>query len=76
MYKILKIFENLAINGNHKELFLKSCELLNDLELSQDEDIELLKRENFFEIKLYCVFELIDACLKKIHTLYPSRFWP
>ncbi|KAF6069580.1 hypothetical protein FOB64_003221 [Candida albicans] len=74
VYKILKIFENLAINGNHKELFLKSCELLNDLELSQDEDIELLKRENFFEIKLYCVFELIDACLKKIHTLYPSRF--
>ncbi|ODV78299.1 DUF1760-domain-containing protein [Suhomyces tanzawaensis NRRL Y-17324] len=30
--------------------------------------------EKFFDIKLYCIFELIDSCLKKIKTVYPSRF--
>lgn len=74
VYKILKIFETLAINGNSKELFLKGCELLSSLELSYDESLPLESRENFYEIKVYCVFELIDSCMKRIKTLYPSRF--
>ncbi|RCK63561.1 CAP1-binding-protein [Candida viswanathii] len=74
VYKVLKIFETLAIDGNPKELFLKSCELLSSLEISDDENLPVANRENFYEIKVYCVFELIDSCLKRIKTLYPSRF--
>ncbi|MCP8718736.1 MAG: hypothetical protein M5F18_05505 [Asgard group archaeon] len=74
VYKILKIFETLAINGNPKELFLKSCELLSSLEVSTDESLPLESRDSFYEIKVYCVFELIDSCMKRIKTLYPSRF--
>ncbi|EMG49955.1 YBP1 CAP1-binding-protein [Candida maltosa Xu316] len=73
VYKVLKIFETLALHGNPKELFLKSCELLSSLDMT-DGDMDSSQRENFFDIKLYCVFELVDSCLKKIKTLYPSRF--
>lgn len=75
VYKVLKIFECLALNGNPKELFLKSCELLNDIKVSDNNTTDNIEfKEKFFEIKLYCIFELIDSCLKKIKTFYPSRF--
>ncbi|EAZ62918.2 YAP1 binding protein 2 (YBP2) [Scheffersomyces stipitis CBS 6054] len=75
VYKILKIFEVLAINGNPKELFLKSCELLttisaDDSQVTDDSSI----KEKFFDVKLYCIFELVDSCFKRIKTYYPSRF--
>ncbi|KAG5420625.1 hypothetical protein I9W82_002506 [Candida metapsilosis] len=73
VYKILKIFEILANKGNPKELFLKSCELLSSLTISEDANIEFTHRENFFEIKMYNVNELMATCLRKIATLYPSR---
>lgn len=75
VYKILKIFECLALNGNHKELFLKSCELLNIIKVTDNNTTDNIEfKEKFFDIKLYCIFELIDSCLKKIKTFYPSRF--
>ncbi|KAK6465216.1 YAP1 binding protein 2 [Scheffersomyces coipomensis] len=75
VYKILKNFEALALNGNPKELFLKCCELLttikiSDVTITDDTDIQ----DRFFDVKLYCIFELIDSCLKRIKTYYPSRF--
>lgn len=73
VYKILKIFEILAIKGNPKELFLKSCELLGTLTLSDVASTDLDHKENFFEIKMYNVNELMATCLRKIPTLYPSR---
>lgn len=75
VYKILKIFECLALNGNHKELFLKCCELLNVIKVTDNNTTDNIEfKEKFFDIKLYCIFELIDSCLKKIKTFYPSRF--
>ncbi|KAI5948657.1 hypothetical protein KGF57_005402 [Candida theae] len=73
VYKILKIFEILAKEGNPKELFLKSSELLASLSLSDDPNMEFSNKENFFEIKLYNLNELMANCLRKIPTLYPSR---
>lgn len=75
VYKIIKIFECLAINGNPKELFLRCCEIMSSMRLQDitSTDNEEFK-EKFFEIKLYCIFELIDSSLKKIETIYPSRF--
>lgn len=69
-YRVMKIFEVLATNGNAKELFLKSCELLSSLQAGNEDDGTQFR----FEIKLYCVFELITSCIRRIHTLYPSRF--
>ncbi|KAG7662545.1 uncharacterized protein J8A68_003941 [[Candida] subhashii] len=75
VYTILKIFESLAFNGNPKELFLKCCELLTTIKTSDSKQTDNKEfRERFFDIKLYCIFELIDSCLKRIETLYPSRF--
>ena len=114
VYKIMKIFEVLALEGNPKELFLKSCELLQSLRVygglkdeEEDEEEEeeeeeeegnnedekkhtnvigeddkdsykgddiIMHKENVLDIKLYCVINLVDACMKRIHTLYPSRF--
>lgn len=75
VYKTLKIFEVLALKGNPKELFLKCCELLTTIKI---EDIastdDINEKIQFFEVKLYCIFELVDASLKKIKTFYPSRF--
>ncbi|KAI5969612.1 hypothetical protein CANMA_001275 [Candida margitis] len=73
VYKILKIFEILATKGNPKELFLKSCELMGTLTVSDDSSIDFVHRENFFEIKMYNLNELMATCLRKIPTLYPSR---
>lgn len=75
VYKIIKIFECLAIHGNAKELFLKSCELLDQVKISDNDTTDVVGlKEKFFDIKLYCIFELIGSCLKKIKTFYPSRF--
>lgn len=73
MYKVLKIFEVLAHNGNAKELFLKSNELLSSLRCS-DSPAKGLVAERFYDIKVYCLFELIDSCMRRIPTLYPSKF--
>lgn len=73
VYKVLKIFEVLALHGNAKELFLKSTELLSSLK-STDCTGNQEFAFKFFEIKLYCIFELISSSLRRIHTLYPSRF--
>lgn len=74
-YRIFKIFEILAIDGNSKELFLKSCELMTSLDI---EDItfsdDMFAKEKILELKVYCLFELVSSCLTKIETLYPSRF--
>lgn len=74
--KVFKIFECLAKHGNPKELFLKACELLSELNVndnSNTDDTEEI-REKFFDLKLYCILELINSNLKKIETLYPSKF--
>lgn len=74
VFNVCKIFELLAHHGNSKELFLKSTELLSSL-LENDAVTEnTYFRHKFYDVKLYCIFELIDSCLRRIHTLYPSRF--
>lgn len=73
VYKVLKLFEVLAFQGNAKELFLKSNELLSEIKLSFTSK-NWQKANKLFEVKLHCLFELIVSCLRKIHTLYPSRF--
>ncbi|GEQ71777.1 hypothetical protein JCM33374_g5463 [Metschnikowia sp. JCM 33374] len=73
VYKTLKIFEVLAHHGNAKELFLKSTELLSTLKVSDSTgNPDYISK--FYDIKLYCIFELINSTLRRIHTLYPSRF--
>lgn len=75
VYKVLKLFELLAHNGNPKELFLKCTELLNTVKMSdsaKDDNPDLAQK--FYNVKLYCIFELIDSCLRRIRTLYPLRF--
>ncbi|OBA22842.1 DUF1760-domain-containing protein [Metschnikowia bicuspidata var. bicuspidata NRRL YB-4993] len=73
VYKVLKIFEVLALHGNAKELFLKSTELLSSLKRDERAENPLFA-EKFYEIKLYCIFELITSSMRRVHTLYPSRF--
>lgn len=70
---VLKLFEVLALHGNAKELFLKSNELMSELKLTI-EDANRHKAIKLFEVKLYCLFELLTSCLRRVHTLYPSRF--
>lgn len=73
MYKVLKIFEVLAHNGNAKELFLKSTELLSTLKV-EDSPAQGIIAERFYDFKVYCLFELINSCMRRIPTLYPSKF--
>ncbi|KAF3993271.1 hypothetical protein FT663_00545 [Candidozyma haemuli var. vulneris] len=74
VYNVCKIFEVLAHHGNSKELFLKSTELLSSLRENDARTDDDLRRKKFYDVKLYCIFELVDSCLRRIHTLYPSRF--
>lgn len=73
IYKAIKIFECLALAGNAKELFLKSCELLTSIDIDDCQCDSMDSREKIFDIKLYCLYELIESCLKKIKTIHPSR---
>lgn len=73
IYKAIKIFECLALSGNAKELFLKSCELLTSIDIDDCQCDSMESREKIFDIKLYCIYELIESCLKKIKTIHPSR---
>lgn len=73
VYKVIKLFEILALHGNAKELFLKANELLAVIKLEiRDGNWEAPTK--IYEVKFYCLFELIVSCLRQIHTLYPSRF--
>lgn len=75
LYKLMKIFEVLALEGNPKELILKSCELLSSISIDDITATDSPRiKERFFNLKLYCLFELIDSSLKKIDSYYPSRF--
>lgn len=73
VYKVLKIFELLALHGNPKELFLKSTELLSSIK-SDVPGLDIFILEKFYDVKIFCLFELVDSCLKRIETLYPLRF--
>lgn len=73
VYKVIKLFELLALHGNAKELFLKSNELLAETKLK----IYNGKKEaavKMYEVKIYCLLELIISSFRQIQTLYPSRF--
>lgn len=73
VYRVIKLFEVLALHGNAKELFLKANELLASIKLEiRDGNWEAPTK--IYEVKFYCLFELIVSCLRKIQTLYPSRF--
>lgn len=74
VYRVLKLFEVLARHGNPKELFLKGTELLSTLLEKDATTDDAYRQKKFYDVKLYCLFELIDSCLRRIHTLYPSRF--
>lgn len=74
LWNITQIFELLARDGNPKELFLRSSEIVSDITSNDlpDESEEFNLR--VFSFKFYCVFELLDASLKRIESLFPSRF--
>lgn len=74
VYKVLKLFELLAHDGNPKELFLKCTELLNSIKVTDHVTNDPDVAHKYYDIKLYCIFELIDSCLRRIHTLFPLRF--
>ncbi|CAM9015304.1 unnamed protein product [Wickerhamomyces anomalus] len=68
---IMDNFDLVAKNGNAKELFLKSIELLTTLE---DFDASNEKSFKIADIKLHTLIELLNTSLKRINTIYPSRF--
>jgi len=68
---IMRLFDLVAKNGNSKELFLKSIELLANLD---DLNPSNEKEFNIIDIKLHTLIELLSTSLKRINTIYPSRF--
>lgn len=69
---VFYLFGVLAEKGNPKELFLKSTELLLTMKVTDSPDPK--NAEQFYDLKFYCVFELINSTLRRINTFYPSRF--
>ena len=75
LLQIMKCFETLALQGNHKELLLKGCELLTSIKVEDHTYIdEVLEKNSYYQIKVHCLIELINSSLRNIQTLYPSRF--
>lgn len=68
---IMRNFDLVAKNGNPKELFLKSIELLAELD---DADVSTDKAFKIVDIKVHTLIELLSTSLKRINTIYPSRF--
>lgn len=78
---IFKIYELLALYGNPKEIFLRSCELLNSIKFL-DIDTENLSHvvlstvgeEFHYKLISHSLLELLISSLNSIKTRYPSRF--
>lgn len=81
---LMKIFSLLAEKGNPKELYLKAIESLSNLRLShvgepgkddfEDPNSIYSIAEIELSCKFYCIFELMQCSMTRIHTKYPSRF--
>lgn len=67
----MRNFDLVAKNGNPKELFLKSIELLAEID---DADVSTDKAFKILDIKVHTLIELLSTSLKRINTIYPSRF--
>lgn len=75
LLQVMQAFELLALHGNHKELLLKACELLSAIKFDDNVHVESDEaKEAYYQLKLHCLIELIDTSVRKINTLYPSRF--
>ena len=71
---IMSIFMVLTEKGNRKELFIKSIECLDLLQVepTPSGDKELSNR--YFELKFVATYELLFATLQRVEAQYPSRF--
>lgn len=86
IYALFNVFNLLVEKGNHKELFLKSCELLSTIGFNDDakyfelfwgKDIRRVSddtKEKYLDLKFHLLFEINTGCFKKIRTIYPSKF--
>ncbi|CCH42651.1 YAP1-binding protein 1 [Wickerhamomyces ciferrii] len=70
---IMKNFELLAKFGNPKEIFLKTTELISSFALNDDPTADE-KTSRILDVKLHTLVELMSTSLKRINTIYPSRF--
>lgn len=71
---VMKLFDLVSKNGNSKELFIKAIELFNDLQkisLIDNDDDKFLK---VVDLKIHMLLQLLTICLKRIKTIYPSKF--
>ncbi|ODQ77842.1 hypothetical protein BABINDRAFT_94553 [Babjeviella inositovora NRRL Y-12698] len=75
-HQCVKIFDLLSRFGNPKELFLKSCELLSVTTRVDADDAghAFANADRILLLKFYLTLELMSATLKRIVTIYPSRF--
>lgn len=64
-------FEIVAKNGNAKEVFIKTIELLDGLNYSRN---DTGKTDTILDLQIYALVELMSSCLKRINTIYPSKF--
>lgn len=71
MKSVMSVFDLLAKHGNAKELFVKSIELLTNLDYSQN---DTPRNEKLLDVKFYTLLELLASTLKRINTIYPSKF--
>ncbi|KAH3676341.1 hypothetical protein WICPIJ_009121 [Wickerhamomyces pijperi] len=69
----MAVFDLLSRKANAKEMFLKAIELFETLDYSQLAGDDA-KSERVLDIKLHILVELLSASIKRIRTLYPSKF--
>lgn len=72
--QVMKGFEVLALQGNHKELLLKGCELMTSVKIEDNFRVGEGAQKEYYQIKMHCLIELVSTSLWHIQTLYPSRF--
>lgn len=79
-YPLIMLFSTLAEYGNPKELFLKTVETLSTLTCDRAHENDKLAYKQAeslrkFEVcKFHVLEELMNSCMKRIKTQYPSRF--
>lgn len=70
----MNTFELLAKNGNPKENFIKVIELLSSFKYPSKDDENFSKKDRMVDVKIHILFELLSSSLKRINTIYPSKF--
>lgn len=87
---VAKCFNMISLHSNPRDSLISGCEILTNISYEKEEandsegeetdsaDLEYLEArvagDFYVSLKMYLIFEMLGACMKRINTLQPSKY--